>query len=255
MRPLIATILILLCATAATADLQSGATPSGPENLRLSGPAEVLPGETITVIVHGLPGVDMDASIAEQTAWIETLRFVLSSPDGAEIELDKELSMTVAPWGWRLRVSWTADEPGVYVLVCDWNQAPYGLALHRVTIRGPPPVPPVPPDPPIPPTPTIQSVMILRESGDQDATLASTINQLRNNLELSKRIHLVADPDMKNPLTSEPIPLIEAAKQLVGNEPLPRLIGLNSNLDPVTHVPMPVDYSGAFEAMKGWGVE
>jgi hypothetical protein len=150
---LIATILILLFASVATADLQSGSTPTGPENLRLTGPVEVLPGETVTVIVHGLPAVDLALPIGEQTAWIETLRIVLDTP-GAAIDVDKELSMTVAPWGWRLRVSWTADEPGVYLLVCDWNQEPFGLALHRVTIRGPPPTPPVPPDPPTPPTPT-----------------------------------------------------------------------------------------------------
>jgi hypothetical protein len=97
--------------------------------------------------------------------------------------------------------------------------------------------------------------MILRETGDQDAALASTINQLRNNLELSKRIHLIADPDMKDPLTSQPVPLVASVKRLIGTDPLPRLIGLSRNLEPVAHLPMPDGYSAAVEAMKNWGIE
>jgi hypothetical protein len=201
--------------------------------------------------------VDLDLPIGEQTEWINSIRFAMSAPDGLEVDLDKELSMTVAPWGWRLRVMFVPPENGVYVLVCDWNQAPYGLALHRMLIGPRPPPPPDPDDPPDPPPPPpeIQSVMILRETGDQDAKLAATINQLRNNLELSKRIHLIADPDMTDPLTSQPVPLVASAKRLIGTDPLPRLVGLNSNLEPVAHLPMPDGYSAAVEVLKDWGIE
>jgi len=130
--------------------LQSGQGDSGPASLRLTGPSETSAGQSVTVIVHGLPAVDLTQSVGEQTAWVETLRFAMSGPDGVELTLDKELSMTVAPWGWRLRVSFVPPVDGVYVLVCDWNQEPFGLALHRMLVgpRPPPPDPPVPPPPP-----------------------------------------------------------------------------------------------------------
>lgn len=159
-----------------------------------------------------------------------------------------------------LKCIFASPTPGeyVFILVVSGTNANGGpaaaMAQHTVTLLGPRP-PPDPPKPPIPPPSSIQSVMILRESGDQDATLSSTINQLRNNLELSKRIHLVADPNMKNPLDGQPIPLIEAAEKLVGNEPLPRLIGLDSSMVPVGHQPMPADYSAAVDALKAWGIE
>jgi len=96
--------------------------------------------------------------------------------------------------------------------------------------------------------------MILRESGDQDTVLAATISQLRNNLELSKKIHLVADPDMKLP-SGEPLPIVAKAKTLVASNPLPQLVGLSATLEPVAAVPFPASYDAAIEALAKWGIK
>lgn len=248
-------ILLFLATSAIAAEtpVALNLSATGPDELRVTGPTTGEVGREITLIVRGLPEVNLEQTVNDVLGLFKHVRASASTP-GEPIDLDSEIGFTVAPVAYRMKLLFTPQEPGVYVVAVDWNEAPFGLALHRIEIRGPP-EPPDPPSPPIPPPSSIQSVMILRESGDQDAPLASTINQLRNNLELSKRIHLVADPDMKNPLDGQPIPLIEAAKKLVGNEPLPRLIGLDSNMAPVGHQAMPVGYSAVVDALKAWGVE
>lgn len=51
-----------------------------------------------------------------------------------------ELVLSV-PLAWKPKLKLRADTPGVVVVMADWNDAPFGLAHHRVTIkrRGPPP--------------------------------------------------------------------------------------------------------------------
>ena len=237
---------LALCLPLSAADLQSGSSPSGPESLRLAGPTEVDPGETVSVIVHGLPGVDLDASIGEQTAWIETLRFVLDTPAGAEIDLDKELSMTVAPWGWRLRVSWTADEPGVYLLVCDWNQAPYGLALHRVTIRGPPVDPPPPPPPP---PGEVERVVIVEESADRTPEQAAVLTDSRLQPLRQAGKLLILDQDAAD---SQGQPAVDLAQH--DGQPLPRVIGLDSSGVRSVAAELPETGDALVGLLETWGV-
>jgi hypothetical protein len=101
----------------------------------------------------------MAKTIGEQTEWINTIRFEVSAPGGQQIRPDAELSMAVSPWEWRLRVSFTPVNTGAYLLVCDWNQPPYGLALHRVEVGGmsPPIDPPDPPTDPTKPPPSLKA--------------------------------------------------------------------------------------------------
>jgi len=136
---------------------------SGPADLRMTGPAAGDVGKPLAIMVSGLPAVDLSATVGDQTKWIDALRFDVSGPSGA-VELDKELSMSVSPWEWRLRITLTPATAGVYVVVCDWNQEPYGLALHRVTIGGTAPADPTDPpsDPNAPPQPPDPSRKCLR---------------------------------------------------------------------------------------------
>jgi hypothetical protein len=46
-----------------------------------------------------------------------------------------------------MEVALTPVAPGAYVIVIDWNQAPYGLSVHRIEVAGPTPVPDPDPDP------------------------------------------------------------------------------------------------------------
>jgi hypothetical protein len=190
-----ATILLMLIlsgppAESSTTAMQPGQDHSGPAALKLTGPTEGLAGQPVAIVVHGLPAVDLKSTVGDQTAWVETLRFAISAPDGADVTLDKELSMTVAPWAWRLRVTFVPPVDGTYVLVCDWNQEPFGLALHRMLIGPrPPPTPPVPPTPPIPPpgpdpptppeTTGVAYVIVIRKNQDITADQAETLIRLR----------------------------------------------------------------------------
>jgi hypothetical protein len=113
----------------------------------MSGPAVGIAGQPLTITVSGLPAVDLSQTVGEQTKWIDSLRFDVSTP-GGPAQLEKELSMSVSPWEWRLRLTLTPAANGCYLVVCDWNEPPYGLALHRVDVGGSPPKPPDPPTPP-----------------------------------------------------------------------------------------------------------
>jgi hypothetical protein len=144
----------IFAADAPTAEtkIQIVGSEAGPANLRMAGPSVGTAGQPLTITVSGLPAVDLSQTVGEQTRWIDSLRFDVSTPSGPA-QLEKELSMSVSPWEWRLRLTLTPAANGTYLVVCDWNEPPYGLALHRVDVGGSPPVPPVPPVPPDPPTP------------------------------------------------------------------------------------------------------
>jgi hypothetical protein len=247
--------LILLAAPVLGADtsstLQSGQGESGPASLRLTGPAETSAGQQVTIIVHGLPSVDLTATVGDQTAWVETLRFAMSGPDGAEVTLDKELSMTVAPWGWRLRVSFVPPVNGVYVLVCDWNQEPYGLALHRMLVGPrPPPGPTPPPDPPKPPTPgTVARVVIVEESGDRTPEQAAILTDPRLKPLRDARKLLILDKDAAD---SQGQPAAELSQY--DGQPLPRVIGLDSSGVRSVAAELPGSADGLMELLRTWGV-
>jgi hypothetical protein len=173
-------------APSAETRLQVVTASAGPADLRMAGPTTGAVGQPIAIMVSGLPAVDLTATVGEQTKWIDSLRFDVSGPAGAVV-LDKELSMSVSPWEWRLRLTLTPTVPGVYVVVCDWNQEPYGLALHRLTIGGtapvPPIVPPIDPDKPDPPNPSETTgtahLVIIRHNAELTADQAAELLKLR----------------------------------------------------------------------------
>ena len=65
----------------------------GPADLRLTGPSAGSVGLPVTIVVSGLPAVDLSATVGAQTEWVQSIRFDVSAPAGAEIELEKELSI------------------------------------------------------------------------------------------------------------------------------------------------------------------
>jgi hypothetical protein len=245
-------LLVLLAVPVLGADtstpLQSGQEQSGPAALRLTGPSETSAGQLVTVIVHGLPAVDLTQTVGDQTAWVETLRFALSAPDGVEVVLDKELSMTVAPWGWRLRVSFVPPVDGVYVLVCDWNQAPFGLALHRMLV-GPRP-PPHPTPPPTPTPGTVARVVIVEESGDRTPDQAAILTDPRLKPLRDARKLLILDQDATDSLGQ---PASELSQY--DGQPLPRVIGLDSSGLRAAAAELPGTADGLVELLKAWGVQ
>ena len=244
--------IILLVAPVLGADtstpLESGQGESGPTSLRLTGPSEANAGQSVTIIVHGLPSVDLTQTVGDQTAWVETLRFAVSAPDGAEVVLDKELSMTVAPWGWRLRVSFVPPADGIYVLVCDWNQEPFGLALHRILV-GPRPPPPDPPPPPPPPPGRVARVVIVEESGDRTPEEAAILTDPRLKPLRDQRKLLILD---QHAADSQGQPASELSQY--DGQPLPRVIGLDSSGVRSVASELPGSADGLMELLRTWGV-
>lgn len=156
--------------------------PVAPSAVTITGPASGNVGEPVVLTVTGLPAIDEDKPLSGQTAWMKLLQFAVSG-DGAE--LSRGFIVTDNPWQWHYKVSLTATVPGVYVVACDWNEAPYGLTLHRIVIGGtvPPkpddPVPPGPkpkPDDPIPPPTSGLHVIIVDDENERGLLPQSQIN-------------------------------------------------------------------------------
>lgn len=106
----------------------------GPQDVKFVGPKTGAIKVPVVVTVTGLPTVDLQKPISDATGWVKNLRFQIEGPENAKVEMTKELSMSIDPFAWRLRLEVVAETPGVYDIICDWNEAPFGLAVHRVTI-------------------------------------------------------------------------------------------------------------------------
>jgi hypothetical protein len=218
--PIAATLLL------AAAISQAGETAikiqtadSSPADLKMVGPATADVGKPITIVVTGLPEVDLDKTIGDQVKWVELLRFDVSCPDNAKpAELEKELVMSVSPWQWKLRLTLTCPVVGAYVVVCDWNEPPFGLALHRVTVGGVPPVPPPIP----PPDPSAATAFVLYEAQQMTPTENLLLLDLRDDPDLSPKLQIL-DQNALGERASQ-IPRVQAAVKAASGKQLPLLI-------------------------------
>lgn len=196
-------ILLLVLCTQFSVAQETLLRVAAPTEFKVTGPASGDVSKPVSLVISGLPAVDLSKPLGEQTLWVETIRFELSSPSAERPILDKELSMSVSPWEWRLRINFTPKSPGTYLLVCDWNQTPYGLALHRVEIGGtvtPPFPPPVIPDDPVPaPTETTGTayLVIIRHNAELTADQTAELLKLRQWSDAQPQIisHLEISPD------------------------------------------------------------
>ena len=265
-RRLVSFLLLALCSAAWGQDSMAPKQPpdrivtplrvadvaGGPADLRLTGPSAGAVGSPVSIVVSGLPAVDLTATVGAQTAWVQSIRFDVSAPAGAEIELEKELSMSVSPWAWRLRLTLTPPGPGTYLVVCDWNQEPYGLAMHRVEVTGADPMPPSPPGPKPPPNPnpqpqpnpnqTTSTALILLETSDSNQQHELLRQAIRRDAALSPRI-LILDPDSRTE-ADQPDPIVQAARAHLGSRPLPRVLGQSPDGGFLWDAELPADVEG-----------
>jgi hypothetical protein len=167
---------------------------------------------------------------------------------GAEIELEKELSMSVSPWAWRLRLTLTPPAAGTYLIVCDWNQEPYGLAMHRVEVAGqvtPPPPPPPPPDR------VADQVTIVVESQDQmTAEQIEIVNgqEVRAAAQAAGQTFRAVDRDVTGPDAAHVQHAIAASK----NEPLPRVVFSKAG-QVIAQAPLPATVAAMVELIRQGG--
>ncbi len=139
----------------------------------VDGPTSAASGDRLDFDLGGLPQFDLSKPIGESLSWTDRLRFSLSSPDDKH-RLDSTIGIDFLSKQWRLRVSFVARQPGVYVLaICDQNT----LVQHRVVVGGE--VTPQPnPTPPSPVTVKNLRAIYLRETSvakPEDAALAITL--------------------------------------------------------------------------------
>lgn len=137
--------LVLCCAALRAAD-------SGPADMALSGPDSSRVGESVRLRLDGLPAVDLTKTMSEQLAWLSQVKILTAAPKGVsagDYTLDQQLSIKVSPFQWTFAIDFAAKKAGDYVVIVDWNEAPFGLVYHRVQVGGggPGPDPTQPSDP------------------------------------------------------------------------------------------------------------
>lgn len=149
----------------------------------LTGPASAHVKEEIRISLDGaqIPSGD------EESTWAENLEVSVNTPEGKSSKdlCEAEITRGIGRAGKKLRIYFSGDKPGVYVIAL-WEGNSRSLLLHRVTVGGavvvnppvgpvvPPVNPPVTPpvNPPVNPSRSLQ-VMLVYESGEQNQTVSS----------------------------------------------------------------------------------
>lgn len=196
-------------------------------DIKLTGPASANVKEEIRITLDGVQIPSGD----EEEAWAEKLEVTANLPDGKSDKeaVQAEISRGIGKAGKRLRIYFSGDKPGAYVIAL-WEGNSRNLLMHRVTVGGavvvnppvgpvvPPVTPPVVVNPPVTPpvnppvTPPVNpsrslQVMVVWESGEnQSVELSSLIAAFQ--LETGKgfqylkqrghKTFLAVDDDLKN---------------------------------------------------------
>lgn len=167
-----ASVILTLAIAAAVALVSSH--PAAAQSIK--GPSTAAVNQEVRLVVEELKTPE----ISKAAEWAQKLRLDVSGPDGSQWLADPELTIGLGSGGLKLRVYFSADKPGVYVLVLlDANTS--GLALHRITVGGVTPTPPDPTPPPVvtPPVAGLRTLYLIHETGDTTPQLASIVAQLR----------------------------------------------------------------------------
>lgn len=142
----------------------------------IKGPATAGVNQEVRLVADGLDTPDVDKA----QEWAAKIKLATSAPDASSVFVDPELTLGLGVGGMKLKIYFTADKPGVYVIVLDDNNSGK-LLLHRITVSGDVPPAPVPPGPspgptpgptPTPtPTPALStfSVMIIEETAERSS--------------------------------------------------------------------------------------
>ena len=171
--------MVTFAAKAAETPVVRNVLETGPDALRVTGPTDGLVGQEVSLVVRGLPEVDAQQTLAELLSVFENLRLSVSSP-GEPVDIDSEVTFTVAPVAYRMRLEFTPQEAGTHVIAVDWNEPPFGLALHRIEIRGPPEPddPTDPTNPPLTTNPTAAVYVYEKDQGSVPGPVSQALHRL-----------------------------------------------------------------------------
>jgi hypothetical protein len=141
MKWLTVPVLWLMLISTAYADEITELKPSGPAELRLTGPRDAYVEDIVLLAVEGLPEIDFDKPLSESMRWIDHLHFLKSAPEACVCEMTSELYVDLDTKKMTCRLKLKADSVGDVVIIGDWNEDPFGLALHRITFKRKQPPP------------------------------------------------------------------------------------------------------------------
>jgi hypothetical protein len=118
-------------------------------DIEITGPAKGKANEEIDFQVTGLPDFDLSKTLEENLAWRSKLNIVTDSPPGAECKTRIGLEIDFLSMEPILTVRITPFQAGEFVIIADWNEEPFSIETHRISITGRgPPDPEGPEDPP-----------------------------------------------------------------------------------------------------------
>lgn len=231
------------------------------------GPATASIDQEVRLVVEGLDTPSLDKA----ADWAKKVHLHVSAPDDAKWVADPELTLALGSGGLRLRIYFSADKPGVYVIVLLDNNGVSRPAFHRLIVGGQP-VPPTPgptpgpiPDPrppePVPPTPALStfSVMIVEETADrsslprsQAAAMASL--GVRGYFTQKNAVWRMWDDDYTDQqVAGESQEIQQLYKRAVSESKGKRPWIVLGNKTGSESVELPADEAGLMELLKKWG--
>lgn len=114
----------------------------------ITGPATAAVGQEIRLSVEGLPSPDLSTpeGLKPVIVWASKIAISVDAPVGAEPIVESDISLNLGAGGVKLRLAFSADKGGTYVLVLlDGNSVQ--VATKRITVGPVVPQPDPPPGP------------------------------------------------------------------------------------------------------------
>jgi hypothetical protein len=209
----------------------------------------------VTALIAGVTDTDKSTTagkIGEAYTLAATLGELDPNRDAAKIRGSAEAIIGYYLDSKKKAPAWKPFTDGMVALTAPMNALEV-IAAYKLTagLLGGGPVPPPPPPPP--PVTTAARAVILIESGDQTATQATLLNQMRNDKSWSKLV-TVLDPDQKDE-NKQPDPQTQSLLQSLSGRPLPRLVLLNSDGAFVGDEPLPAKWDEAKTVLTAKGVK
>jgi len=116
--------------------------PSDPDPIQLTieGPDTAAIGESIILVVKGLPPLDPNAKVTEAFSWAYsgTLNTDVSAPSEGTYTITPYIEMPVPPTKYDYNLKFVGNQLGIYVVILAWQSNPVEIVYHRITVGGDP---------------------------------------------------------------------------------------------------------------------
>lgn len=217
---------------------------------RITGPTVGQLGEEIRLAVEGLKSPPL-TDLSAIASWAAKLEVTVDAPQGAAAVIEVDYSIDFKNNGVKPRLSVTASNAGLYVIVLHNGNDGGGLSTKRIQVGPITPEPDKPEPKPDPITPPVvegkRLAVIVRETGDQSPELARTIVSLRSGKQaayLKEKGHTLKllDKDSRTE-NGELDPDLSLISQDIKNKPLPVLVVMTQDGKILGTTTLPGDFS------------